>query len=169
MTAETDNLEPEDLTIEPERVSVWVDDFQKLHARIDDEEFEDIVVRRVFPISRKTDYVSLINDGKEVAMLAHPDKLDKASRKCLDAALDRMYYTAKISRIDSIELIMAVSHWSVMTDRGYARFEIFDRATQVRTRSNGRCLITDVDGNRFVIEDINDLDPDSFKLITTQT
>lgn len=157
------------MTIEPERVRVWQDDFHKLHVQVDDDEYEDVVARRVFPTSRKADYVSIISDGKEVAMVAHPDKLDKDSRKCLNAALDRMYYTAKITRIDGINLVMAVSHWDVMTDRGYARFEIVDRATQIRMQSGGRCLITDVDGNRFVIEDINDLDPNSLKLITSQT
>ena len=155
--------------VEPDRVMVWRDPFHILYVSVDGIPFRDVEARHLFPVSKKTDYVSLVSDGKEVVMLARPDKLDKKSRQCLEEALDRMYYVARIERIDEINLVMGVSQWRGMTDRGYAVFEITDRGSQVRLLPNGRCMITDVDGNRFEIENIQDLDRESLELIRTQT
>ena len=153
----------------PDRVMVWRDAFCILYVSVDGRTFRDVVARRVFPVSRKTAYVSILSVGKEVVMLTRPDKLDKESRRCLEEALDRMYYVARIEHIVEINLVMGVSQWRVMTDRGSASFEVTDRGSQVRVLPHGRCLITDVDGNRFEIENIEDLDYESLKLIKTQT
>jgi hypothetical protein len=158
-----------DRTVEPDRVTVWRDSFHILYVSVDGEAFRDVVARRLFPISRKAHYVSFLSDGKEVVMLARPEDLDEMSRRCLKEALDRMYYVARIERIDQINLVMGVSQWRVMTDRGYAIFEITDRGSQVRLLPDGRCLIADEDGNRFEIKDINNLDRESSRLIRTQT
>jgi len=159
-----------DWAVAPERVRLWEDEFHVLHARIDDTEFEKVEPRRAFPLSAKADYVSLIGeDGAEVALVVHPHRLDRDSRRCLEQALNRMYYVARIRRVDEITEAMGVSQWKVLTDRGYAVFEVVNRQTHIRIMPHGRYLITDADGNRFEIEDVRELDERSQALVATET
>jgi hypothetical protein len=142
----------------PERVKVWEDEFHVLHASLDGKDFSKVRAVHAFPVTAKADYVSFLDESnREVFLLAHPHRLDRQSRKALEQALTKMYYVAKITRIDSITEIMGVTSWQVETDRGYATFEVVDRE-HIRKLPGGRYLITDADGNRFEMEEITRLD-----------
>ena len=152
----------------PERVRVWEDAFHVLYVSVDGEEWSNVRAVRAFPISGKADYVSFLDEkNREVLLLANPHKLDKESRRTLHKALDRMYYVAKIRRIESVTEKMGVGHWEVLTNRGYAAFEVVDRQN-IRRLGGERYLILDADGNRFEIEDITGLDPRSQALVQSE-
>lgn len=155
--------------VSPRRVRLWEDAFHVVHVDVDGRETHDVQARRVFPLSGKADYISLIGaDGAEVVLVAHPHRLDKQSRRCLERMLDRMYYVARILRVDDITESMGVSQWSVLTDHGYAVFEVVNRQSHIRGMAGGRYLITDADGNRFEIEALRKLDPRSQTLVMTE-
>jgi hypothetical protein len=155
---------------QPEGVRVWEDSFYRLHVSTDGEEFHNVRPRRSFPLSGKADYVSFMSDDdKEVLLLAHPQNLDKESRRALEAALERVYYVAKILRVDAVSEKMGVSHWEVKTDRGYAMFEVVDRTRHIRKLPGDRVMIVDADGNRFEIENVADLDERSQALVRSET
>jgi len=155
--------------VEPERMRVWEDSLRRLCVSVDGTEYTNVRPRRVFPLSGKAQYVSFLNDkGKEVALLTRPHKLDTESRQALDEALARMYYVAKITRVDSIKEKWGVSHWEVETNRGYAAFEVADRSN-IRRLGGGHIMITDADGNRFEIEDLSQLDERSQALVFGET
>ena len=156
--------------VQPERVRLWEDAFRVLHADVDGKVYDDVRPRRLFPLSGKADYVSFMTDrDHEVLLLARPDRLDRESRKALEQAFDRLYYRAIITRVDHVSETMGVSYWQVMTDRGYARFEVVDRQQHIRILPGGRFIITDADGNRFEIPDFGRLDARSQALIETET
>jgi len=155
--------------VQPESVKVWEDAFHKLHLSLDGQEFVDVRARRAFPLSEKADYVSFLDDkDKEVALLARSHELDKESRRALEKALDRMYYVARIVRVHDIRETMGVAHWKVETDRGYASFEVVEQEN-IRKLPHDRLIIVDVDGNRFEVEDIEQLDVRSQALIRSET
>lgn len=158
-TAEQPQDETEFWAVGPECMRVWEDDLRVLHISVNGEEFDDVRPRRAFPVSGKAPFITFISEkGKEVALLTTPHGLDKESRRVLDRALLHMYYTPKILRVDDVSETMGVSLWHVQTDQGYATFEISDRQRFIRLLAGGRYIITDVDGNRFEIEDIKKLD-----------
>ena len=139
--------------VSPDRVRVWEDARKILHVS------EDVRPRRVFPLSGKSDYVSFQGErGREVLLLSHPHKLDRKSRAVLEHAIERTYFAARILQVYEIKESMGVSRWRVRTDRGYAHFEVVDRNQHIRSMPPARYLITDADGNRFVIEDLRELD-----------
>jgi hypothetical protein len=173
MTASDKSEEPNaprtsEWLVQPGQARVWEDSFRSLHLSVDGKEFSNLHPRRAFPLSGMVDYVSFQDEkDKEVALLAHPQKLDKPSRQALEKALERMYYVAKIVRVDEIKETMGVTHWQVQTDRGYAAFEVVD-LQHVRKLPEGRYLIADADGNRFEIGDIRRLDSRSQALIQSE-
>jgi len=155
---------------QPESVRIWEDPFYRLQVSLDGEEFHNVRPRRAFPLSGKAPYVSFVNeDDKEVLLLARPQDLDKESRRALAAALERVYYVARILRVDAITESMGVSHWEVKTDRGYAKFEVVDRTRHIRKLSGDRVMIVDADGNRFEIENIAELDERSQAFVRSET
>ena len=155
--------------IQPDRVRFEMDAFHIFTVSVDGQAHRDVRPVRAFPVSRKADYISFLNQqGQEVALVAHPHKLDKASRKALDQALNRMYYVPKILRIDSIEEMWGISRWKVQTDCGYASFEVTDQES-IRKLPPARYIMQDVDANRFEIEDATKLDPQSQALLHSET
>ncbi len=155
--------------VEPDRVRVSEDELRRLNVTVDGQEHQDVRAVRAFPLSGKADYVSFLNEqGKEVTLLAHPSKLDKESRRVLNAALERMYYVARILQIFSIRETMGISQWEVMTDRGYAAFEVVNRE-RIRRLPGRRYLLADVDGNRFEIRDEAQMDERSRSLLASET
>lgn len=153
----------------PERVRVWEDEFHVLHVSLDGETHSNVRAVRAFPISGKADYVSFLDEkNHEVVLLAHPHRLDRDSRCALEQALEKMYYVAAITRVDSITETMGVSKWEVDTDRGYAVFEVVDRRQHIRRLPHGRYMITDADGNRFEIEDLEQLDRRSQAIVHSE-
>ena len=154
--------------IEPERVRVVEDAFHVLTVFVDDKPITNVRPVRLFPVSSKADYVGFLDkQGKEVALVARPHRLDRASRETLEHALERMYYVPEILRIDDITESLAVSHWKVLTDRGYASFEVVDRE-YIRKLPGGRIVIEDADGNRFAIRNVNSLDGRSRDLLESE-
>ena len=153
----------------PEDVKIWLDEFHVLHVSSRGRTFDNVRPRRAFPLSGKADYVSFLNEkDREVVLLARPRELDSKSQAALEGALERVYYVAKIRRVDSISETMGVSLWQVMTDRGYASFEVTER-NSTRKLPGGRLIIVDVDGNRFEVESLEDLDERSQALIYNES
>lgn len=166
----TEDREPvfEEDIVQPERVRVWKNEFKEVCITIDSQEFTNLTPRKTFPLTAKADYISFLNkDGRETVMLARPDELDPDSRTTLMHALERMYYVAEITKVYTISEKMGITTWQVNTDRGYAQFEIPDREN-IRKLPGNRVMLTDADGNRFEIQNMNNLDKRSLGLVITE-
>jgi len=170
-TVTTDQDSPKlDWAVTADRVRIWRDETHILNIEVDGKLHADVRPRRVFPISGKAPYVSLISEKEsEVALILNPEDLDHGSSDALDLALGRTYHRATITRVDEISEAMGVSMWRVMTDCGYATFEVIDRRQHIRLLPGGRFIITDADGNRFEIPCVYDLDQTSQRLVETET
>lgn len=159
-----------DWAVDPQDVRVWMDEFHVLHVEAKGQVYDDVQPRHAFPLSGKGDYVSFIGEkDQEMVFLRNASQLDPASRRALDESLAKLYYRATILRIDNIAETMGVSMWEVMTDCGYAKFEVVDRQRYIRILPGGRFLIVDADGNRFEIPCIYEMDERSQRLVETET
>lgn len=151
--------------LEPREVSIWRDPKRRLHARVGDREYEDVRAVRLFPISRRAEYISLLTDaGSEIGILPGLKGLDAPSRKALEEELERAYFVPQITRVIDIQERFGVSMWEVETDRGPRIFEVRDRE-DIRTLGGSRVLITDADGNVLEIPDVSRLDRASQLLV----
>jgi hypothetical protein len=159
-----------DWAVEAHQVRIWRDPFCILHVEVGGKDLADLRPRRVFPISTRSPFISFVNEkGEEVVLLRDPTGLDPESAATLTQALSKVYGFTIIRRVYEISETMGVSLWAVMTDRGFASFEVVDRERHIRLLPNGRYLITDVDGNRFEIPCVYDLDEHSQEQIETET
>ena len=119
-------------------------------------------IRRAFPFSASNHYLSIQDaSGKELGLVAEPDKLDSASKKLIAEELDRRYFTPKISRIESLKNEGGMWTFVVESQRGKTLFYVRNWRDSAHEIAPGRIQINSVDGQRFEIESYDSLDAKS--------
>jgi UDPglucose 6-dehydrogenase len=86
-------------------------------------------------------------------------------RGWIQEELDRRYLTSTIESILSIRNEFGTSYWDVKTNRGPREFVIQNVAENAQWLGDHRLLLVDVDGNRFEIPNLNDLDKKSMSQV----
>lgn len=159
MSADVDN------TLDPNEVDIHLGESGKPIIRIGDE--EKIVSRfiRSFPLTSPNGFVSIWDEEEnELGVIKNVGELDESSRKVLNQELEKAYFMPKVRKILRVEeLYGGITEFSVKTDRGYRDFEIHGRSA-VRMLGANRVVITDVDGNKYEIPNLEDLDSRSKSL-----
>ena len=120
---------------------------------------EKLEPRRLFPVSRANEYITLLNtDGKEAALIRCLSDLDESSLETVTYSLNDYYLVPHIVRILSVSEKYGALRWCVETDRGISEFEIRNRNSDVKVYTDGRVRLRDSNDNRYVITDYRKLD-----------
>jgi len=121
---------------------------------------------RAYPFTKPREYISVRSpEGKEIGIIRELDAFPAKVVRILEQELERRYFTPNILKIYSIKEEFGYYYWHVDTEAGTRKFITKRDDQNIRLLKNNGVLITDVDGNRFVIEDYNKLDALSYKLI----
>lgn len=120
----------------------------------------------VFPLSHPKRFVSIQDPAdNEIAILEHLDDMRAEERDIILSALDRRYFTPSILRIDELKQDAGMWRFSVQTQRGPAEFFVRNWRDSAHEASLGRWQIHSVDGLRFEIRNIDELDIRSQNLL----
>lgn len=120
----------------------------------DGRKFENLEPRRLFPVSGKDRYITLLDEkGIEVAIIRNPETLMPDSRKAIEDCLWEYYRIPKITEILNISEKHGRLKWCVNTDCGEHTFEIRNRHSDIKMLYDGRVLIRDSADNRYEIPD----------------
>ncbi len=126
------------------------------------ERFEKLEPRRLFPVSRANNYITLLDEaGVEVAIIKSLMDLNKESLEVIEYSLNDYYLVPHIQRIISVSEKNGKIHWIVETERGMKEFDIRNRNHDIRVYSDGRVRVRDSDDNRYIISDYRTLDKHS--------
>ena len=118
--------------------------------------------RRLFPVSRESEYVTLLDEeGAEVAIIKKLGELGADSAKTVRQSLTDFYLVPHITRIISTMEKYGTLRWTVETDRGIKSFDIRNRNHDIRVYKDGRVRVRDSDDNRYTIDDYRALDAQS--------
>jgi hypothetical protein len=155
--------------LEPEQVQVRRGESGHIYATIAGEvTLLDPRFLRVHPLTDPDRHIALRetdpSKGKEFGLLCHWRKLDPESRHIVEAELDRRYLQAVLTQIISVKDYGGVSLCVFNTDRGRREVTLRDIRDNI-IYLGSRMLITDADGNRYDIPDVNALDPRSSVLL----
>jgi hypothetical protein len=128
-------------------------------------EARPVVVRRCFPWSEASRYISLRDDDQaEVALVKDPMELPPASRLALVAALAEAGFVFEVSRVIEVEEEVEIRHWRVETKQGARSFQ-----TRLddwpRALPGGGFLLRDVAGDLYRLPDPSALDAGSRELL----
>jgi hypothetical protein len=124
-----------------------------------------VFVRRCFPWSEPTDYVSLRDgDENEFALIRDLAEVDDASREVLEQALAEAGFVLEITGIESVDEEIEIRNWKVQTRQGARSFQTRLDDWPRRVPSGGT-LIRDVAGDLYYVKDPAALDKKSRDLL----
>ena len=117
---------------------------------------------RAFPLSHPEEYI-VLRDGKndEIGIVRSLREMPPAAAALLHEQLRRRYFLPRITAIYDIAERFGSSVWELETDRGRCTVTTKAMNEAVSEIEAGRYLITDVEGNRYEVRDLSDLDRDS--------
>ena len=131
-----------------------------------DRSYLKVKIVRAAPLSQPSRYFCFLADKDEIiCTVEDPRVLDPDSRRIIQEELDQRYMTAVIKRLHSLRNEFGVSYWDVQTNRGRREFVVRNVSENAQWFSERSLLLVDVDGNRFEIPSLDELDSKSLKLI----
>lgn len=115
--------------------------------------------KRAFPLTNPDTFIS-IQDPKdqEVGILESLDGMERGQKDLILAELDRRYFTPVVNRIDELKQDAGMWKFVVQTQRGPAEFYVRNWRDSAHEAARGRWQILSVDGLRFEIRQVNELD-----------
>lgn len=141
-------------------------DGHMLSVYIGEEIYPAIYLHCSFPHMDNTIYISVrTGDNKEVGMIKSLVEFPDDTIKLLNRHINLRYFAPKITNINAIREEFGYSYWDTETDSGKCCFTVRTGGGNVTTVTDQKMLITDVDGNRFVIEDLSHLSEKEYKMI----
>ncbi len=129
-------------------------------------EYNRVFLHRAFPFENPDEYISVVDkNGAEVALIRNISDISEFDKNFVIEELKRKYYTPVIKKIISMKERYGFSYWKVETETGVRSFTMQDVYRNVHKVDLNHVFLTDVDGNRYDIEDVESLDKKSYKKI----
>lgn len=119
-----------------------------------------VILHLLFPYNTTRQLVSALNaDKEEVGMIRNIDDFTGESLAAIEKEIGRRHFVRKITQILKIKDKNGITTWKVLIGDGIeTEFALKDTYGSIFHASETRLLITDIDGNRFEIEDVEKLD-----------
>lgn len=121
---------------------------------------------RAFPVTDPGGPVSFLGeDGREVLTVPRLDAIPQPLRGRVEAELAQRHFLPVITRVVQVTGRADPADWEAETDRGPVRFHV-NGEEDIRRLPGGRVLVTDSNGRRYLILDLNALSAGSRRQLT---
>ena len=128
--------------------------------------FERVQIHRSFPHSDPNRYISVrTRENKEVGLIEDIAVFPEEQRTLLENQIKVRYFSPNILHIISVRDEHGFTYWAVDTDCGECRFTVRGGGGSVIHPTENKYIITDVDGNRFIIPDVTALPIKEYRMI----
>lgn len=132
----------------------------------EDRSYWKVQLYRCFALTDPERYISVRDaQNNEIGIIRELQDFNPETQRLLREELHRRYIVAIITRILRVGFRHGLLEWEVETDRGQRKFLTRTPQDSIEQPEPHRCLITDVDSNRYHIPDITSLDPISFAML----
>ena len=135
-------------------------------ARDGSDDWREVGAVRLFPLTAPSRWISIVDDEvKEIGLIEDLAAFDRDARCCIEAELERRYLTPQIERVIACRTRFDSAEWVVETNRGPATFLVRDPREKIKEPLPRHLTLTDAEGNRYDIPDVDALDATSRRLI----
>jgi hypothetical protein len=137
-----------------------------LDCLIGEDLVSNIHLVRAFPLSKPFEMISIRDaENKEFGIIESIEGLESESKKLAEDELDRRYFTPAITKINTLKNEASMWRFDVETTRGHSDFFVRNWRDNAHELTSGRWQITSVDGGRYEILNLDELDERSQILI----
>ena len=129
--------------------------------------YDRVFLHRAFPHELLWEYISVIGEeNKEIGLIYTIDDFGAEDKELLKTEINRKYYSPVISEIQSVKERYGFSYWKVRIDDGRViNFTMQDTFGKIIRIGDDSAILVDVDGNRYTIKSIIELDKKSYRKI----
>ncbi|WP_240041053.1 DUF1854 domain-containing protein [Paenibacillus ginsengarvi] len=139
---------------------------QMLNVTVDGEEFQGVYVHCSFPHTNKRIYLSIRTfENKEIGMIRKLEDFPADIADLLEEQVKIRYFAPEIIRVVKIREEFGYSYWETETTAGVCRFTVRSGGSNVKLIGDNRLLVLDVDGNRFVIPDLEQISDKEYRMV----
>lgn len=135
-----------------------------LTAHLRTEQYKEIHLFRTFPYTKPFEYISVrTKDDEELGIIKNINELDRQSELEVIKELRMRYVIPVVTRILSINEEPGLWSIELETDRGNVSLLMRNIHEHMQQTPSGSIIITDMEGRRCEIRDINKLDKHSVR------
>ncbi|WBL14652.1 DUF1854 domain-containing protein [Sutcliffiella sp. NC1] len=135
-----------------------------LTAHIQNKQHKEIYIYRTFPYSKPYEYISVrTKDDEELGIIKDISDLDRQSEQEVLQELRLRYVVPVVTRIASIKEVPGLWTIELETDRGNVSLLMRNVHEHIQQTPSGSIVITDMEGRRCELRDINLLDKHSLR------
>lgn len=150
----------------PENASFAVTKGRMLNVTVDGVQTDSVYVHCSFPHTNKRIYLSIRTfENKEIGMIRSLDEFPPEAAELLEEQVRIRYFAPEITKVIKIKDEFGYSYWETETTSGICRFTVRSGGSNAKLVTESRLLITDVDGNRFVIPDLEKLSDKEYRMV----
>jgi len=133
----------------------------------EDKTYNKVFLHRAFPHELLWEYISVIGeDNKEIGLIYSIDDFDEDTVRILKTEIERKYYSPRITEIKYLKERYGFSYWRVDVEDGrHLSFTMQDTFRNIIRIGEDSAVLVDVNGNRYTIKSIVDLDRKSYRKI----
>lgn len=140
--------------VKPESCSFFKSGDCFLGMKLGETEHKRVILTRAMPLNLPDKYICVTDiDKNELGIIEDISDFSESEQELIKDELSQRYFCPNVTDIISIKEKMGHFYFDVMIGEYKRSFTIKDLAKNIRCSGNSVTL-TDVDGNRFVIEDI---------------
>lgn len=146
----------------PNTIQLFYNPPGNLRMTVDDRSYPAVKLFLAWPLTSRTRHLSLVDSkGDEITLVERLEDLPAESREVAEEEIRRRYLTARITRLNEVRTEFGVTYWDVDTDRGRRDFVVQSLSESCVWLADGHLLIFDVDGSRYEIPNLAELDAGS--------
>lgn len=144
--------------LDPQKCSFYINPKGFTALRIEDKDYRRVRLLRTLPLQRPFEYISVSDMyKKEIGIIRNVADFPPEQREIIEKDLAARYYSPNITEIYSVKEKMGSFYFDVSIDGFKKTFAVKDISRNIKVLDSGAVMLTDADGNRFIIPDIDKL------------
>ncbi|GIN72289.1 hypothetical protein J14TS2_27640 [Bacillus sp. J14TS2] len=141
-------------------------DGHMLTVHIDEKVYPAAYLYCSFPHRNNRIFISVRTDeNEEIGIIRSLDEFPSETVSLLEDHINLRYFAPEITKVDKITEEFGYSYWETQTTSGNCYFTVRMGKGNVIAVTTTKVLVTDVDGNRFIIKDITTLTDKEYRMV----
>ena len=132
-----------------------------LKLTLEDKVYDKVTLTRLLPYSQEEAYIAVIQNQEEIGIIKDLSELESKEYDQVIIHLNYKYYIPEITKINSVKEKMGFLYINLDTKGGEKEICIADFVSNIRLIKENLLSITDVEGNKYRMSNIQKLDKDS--------
>ena len=125
-----------------------------------------VQLSRALPFSAPEQYICVADmEGKEIAVLESLDDFEAGQKELLEAELGIRYFYPIVTQVKSIKEKMGSYYLDLAIGEYKKTIAVKDISKNLKQLGGGKIVLTDVDGNRFMIPDVYQIQKKSLQMM----